>query len=190
MLLIAIAAGTGLWLVAERLTRVARRRLIAVVPMKPAQLPAGVRAAIDSVFADVRVAAYRRMRMTRRSTRGSSSDTSSSSGSAERCVEVSVYTDRDRSPGARLAAAEPLHVGLPYHVEVAVREKPIGMTGRPRHPVAEPGASETAYLVVTLEAEDPESALVDQPVQGLELLPEGDSTRSAWFRLQPRRRAG
>src|SRR5215470_14547653 len=107
MLLIAIAAGTGLWLVAERLTRVARRRLIAVVPMKPGQLPADVRAAIDSVFADVRVAAYKRMRMIRRSTRGSPSGASSLSGSAERCVEVTVYADRNRSPGARLAAAEP-----------------------------------------------------------------------------------
>ena len=188
-LLIAIAAGTGLWLVAERLTRVARRRLIAVVPMKPAQLPADVRAAIDSVFADVRVAAYRRMRMTRRTTRGSSSDTSSSSGSPERCVEVRVYTDRDRSPGARLATAEPLQVGLPYHVEVAVREKPIAKPGRPRRPIAEPGAGETANLVVTLEPEGEESALVDEPVQELELPREGDSTRSAWFRLQPRRRA-
>src|SRR5215467_4858149 len=183
-LLIAIAAGTGLWLVAERLTQVARRRLIAVVPMKPAQLPAGVRAAIDSVFADVRVAAYRRMRMTRRS-----SDTSSSSGSAGRCVEVSVYTDRDRSPGARLATAEPLQVGLPYHVEVAVREKPIAKPGRPRRTIAEPGASETANVVVTLQPEDEESALVEEPVQELELPRERDSTRSAWFRLQPRRRA-
>jgi hypothetical protein len=60
-LLIAIAAGTGLWLVAERLRQVARRRLIAMVPMKPAQLPADLRAAIDSVFVDVRVDAVREL---------------------------------------------------------------------------------------------------------------------------------
>ena len=45
---IAIAAGAGLWLVAERLRQVARRRLIAMIPMKPAQLPADLRAAMDS----------------------------------------------------------------------------------------------------------------------------------------------
>lgn len=267
-LLIAIAAGGGLWLVAERLRRVARRRLTAMVPMKPAQLPADLRAAMDSVFVGVRVdavrelerwlhrrrpgrrlaaeqalgklaqddsrqvataassalfptsdaiagpakpaappppawawrpmpaalsglvwAAYGRIRVIRRPTPGSSAGASSPYAAAERCAHVTVYTDRNRSPGARLGAAEPLRVGLPYHIEVAVRQNPIGVPGRLRRPIVEPGASDTAHLVVTLEPEDAESALVDEPIQGLELPPEGDSTRSAWFRLQSRRRA-
>ena len=267
-LLIAIAAGTGLWLVAERLRRVARRRLIAMAPMKPAQLPADLRAAMDSVFVGVRVdvvrelerrlhgrrpgrrlaaeqalrklaqddsrqvataastaigapsdaiagpakptvapppawawrpmaaalsgmvwAAYRPMRVIRRSMRGSSAGASSPSAVAERCAHVTVHVDRNGSPGARLPAGKPLRVDLPYHIEVAVRENPIGVPRRPRRPIAEAGASETAYLVVTLEPEDVESALVDEPVQGLELPPDGDSTRNAWFRLQPHRRA-
>ena len=268
-LLIAIAAAAGLWLVAERLRQVARRRLIAVVPMKPAQLPADLRAALDSVFVGVRVdavrelerwlhrrhpgrrlaaeqalrkleqddilqvataassalratsdamagptkptatappawvwrpmaaarsglvwAAYRRVRLIRRrSTRGSSAGAPSPSAPFERFAHVTVYADRNRSPGARLGAAESLRVGLPYHIEVAVRQNLIGVPGRLRRPIVEPGASDTAHLVVTLEPEDGESALIDEPVQGLELPPEGDSTRSAWFRLQPRRRA-
>src|SRR5215470_3828966 len=60
-LLIAIAAGAGLWLVAERLRQIARRRLIAVVPMKPAQLPAELRAAMDSVLVAVRLDAVREL---------------------------------------------------------------------------------------------------------------------------------
>ena len=267
-LLIAIAAGTGLWLVAERLRQVARRRLIAMAPMKPAQLPAYLRAAIDSVFVGVRVdavrelqrwlhsrrpggrlaaeqalrklaqddsrqvaaaastalrttsvalkgaakptaapprawswrpmaaalsglvwAAYQRIRVIRRSTRGSSAGEFSPSAAAERCARVTVYLDRKGSRGAGLATGEPLRVGLPYHIEVAVCENPIGVPGRPRRPIVEPAATEKANLVVTVEPEDAESALVDEPVQGLELPPEGDSTRSAWFRLQPRRRA-
>lgn len=60
-LLIAIAAAAGLWLVAERLRQVARRRLIAMVPMKPAQLPADLRAAMDAVSVGVRVDAVREL---------------------------------------------------------------------------------------------------------------------------------
>jgi len=267
-LLIAIAAGTGLWLVAERLRQVAHRRLIAMVPMKPAQLPADLRAAMDSVFVGVRLdavrelerwlhgrrpgrrlaaeqalrklaqddsrqvataastairntsgamagpakttvapppawawrpmaaalsgivwAAYRPVRVIRRSIRGSSAAGSSPSAAAERSAHVTVYMDRNGSPGARLATGRPLRVDLPYHIEVAVRENPIGVRGRPRRPSVEPAAGEGAYLVVTLEPDDAESALVHEPVQGLELRSDGDSTRSAWFRLQPRRRA-
>src|SRR5262249_20520028 len=267
-LLIAIAASAGLWLVAERLRQVARRRLIAMVPVKPALLPAALRAAMDRVFVDVRVdavrqlerwlrgrrpgrrlaaeqalrklahgdsrqvataastamcatsdaitgpakptvapspawawrpmaaalsgmvwAAYRPVRVIRRSTRGSSASASSPSAAAERCAYVTVYMDRNGSPGARLATGKPLRVDLPYHIEVAVRENPIGLRGRPRRPIVDAGASETAYLVVTLEPDDAESALIDEPVQGLELPPDGNSTRSAWFRLQPHRRA-
>lgn len=60
-LLIAIAAGAGLWLVAERLRQVARRRLSAMAPLKPAQLPADLRAAIERVFVGIRVDAVREL---------------------------------------------------------------------------------------------------------------------------------
>src|SRR5215470_14169800 len=60
-LLMAMAGGAGLWLVAKRLRQVARRGLIAIVPMKPAPLPAELRAAMDSVFVGVRVDAVREL---------------------------------------------------------------------------------------------------------------------------------
>jgi len=72
---------------------------------------------------------------------------------------------------------------------VAVRESPIRVPGRPRSLILEPGASEAAHLVLTLEPDDAESALVGESVQTLELPPDRYSTRNAWFRLQPHCRA-
>lgn len=74
-----------------------------------------------------------------------------------------------------------------YQLEVAIRVTPRGQVppSEERRPIREPRQKRSVTLYVNVVGPDFE---IEEPVQTIELPPQGDSTENAWFRVRPTER--
>jgi hypothetical protein len=101
-----------------------------------------------------------------------------------RYADYTFFADADGRRGPAIAAGQTLQVGRWYYLEIAVRVKPGGIPveGGQRQKIREPRQADSVTIMVTAEGDGFD---IDEPVQTLELPPEGDSTRNALFKVRP-----
>lgn len=107
----------------------------------------------------------------------------------ERAAELRLFLDSEEDAELEPAPeAQPLRAGDWYLLRVAIREEPEGIPLQhgPRRPFATPSDKPLELLAVA----EGDGFEIDEPVQPLDLPAVGDSTRDAYFRIQPTRATG
>jgi CHAT domain len=103
-----------------------------------------------------------------------------------RFADITLFHDKDKKRGRKLYKNEPLQVDSWYQLEVAIRERPLGLdTEQRRRPIRSPKQKDTVRIWATLAARPEKKLEVDNYISEIALPPAGDSTKHAIFRIRP-----
>jgi hypothetical protein len=103
-------------------------------------------------------------------------------------VEVTLYSDDDGTSAEELAEGEAIQVARSYWMRVALRHQPAGIAHvGVQEPIRPVHAAKTVEIIVSADSDD---FAIEEPVQTLDLAPDGQSTRDAWFQIRTTRDAG
>ncbi|WP_135611479.1 HEAT repeat domain-containing protein [Methanococcoides sp. AM1] len=104
-----------------------------------------------------------------------------------RYADLTFFHYKGKVLGEKIEKGYPLQAEKWHCLQVAVREKPTGISflGKRQGSIREPKQKQDVTVMVTAEAEDENVIRIEEPVQYLRLPPQGDSTKNAYFKIKP-----